>query len=238
MLAAVLPAAGVGERFKSKPGDPPKQFIELGGRPLYLWSLSTLAKHNLVELIVLVVPELSLDIVRSEVKQNLPPEQALKVTLTAGGSTRQHSVRNGLELLATMKPPPDYVLVHDAARPLLTGRMIDDVIDSVATHGACTLAVAVTDTIKKVKDGIVGETLDRSELVQIQTPQSGKFEWLLEAHRKASLENFGTTDDSTILEYSGHKVHIVPGSPYNLKITNPEDLSACQSLASALNQRS
>ncbi len=238
MLAAVLPAAGVGERFKSKPGDSPKQFTGLSGRALYLWSLGTLAAHNQVDLIVVVVPKLSLDAVQSEIKENLPPADAQKVIVTAGGPTRQHSVHNGLERLAELSEHPDYVLVHDAARPLLTGRMIDLVIKSVTTNGACTLAVAVTDTIKKVKDGIVGETLNRSELVQIQTPQAAKFQWLLEAHRRAAKENFGTTDDSTILEHSGHKVHIVPGSPYNLKITNPEDLSVCQSLASALSPRS
>lgn len=116
--------------------------------------------------------------------------------------------------------------------------MVDDVIAGVTKHGACTLAIPVTDTMKRAQGGVLKESLDRAELVQIQTPQAGKLQWLLNAHRRAAQESFATTDDSTILEYIGHKVHIVPGSPYNLKITNPEDLSICESLASQLNQPS
>ncbi len=238
MIAAVLPAAGAGERFKNKPSDAPKQFVGLDGRPLYLWSLSALASHDNVDVIAVCVPQLSLDAVQAEINQALPPDQAAKVIVTAGGLTRQNSVHNGLERLSQLKPPPQFVMVHDAARPLLTSKLINQVIESVTTHGACTVAMPVTDTIKKLKDNVVGETLDRNELVQIQTPQAARFEWMLQAHRQAVAENFGTTDDSTILEHSGHKVHMVLGSPYNLKITNPEDLSLCQSLASVLADRS
>lgn len=238
MIAAVLPAAGAGERFKHNPTDRAKQFIGLDGRPLYLWSLSTLAAHNQVDIVVVCVPQLSLDAVQAEIKDLLPSDQSQKILVTAGGLTRQNSVHNGLERLSQMSNPPDFVMVHDAARPLLTAQLINQVIQSVTANGACTVAMPVTDTIKKVKNNIVGDTLDRNELVQIQTPQAARFEWLLTAHRKAQAENFVTTDDSTILEHSGHKVHIVMGSPYNLKITNPEDLSLCQSLASMLTQRS
>jgi 2-C-methyl-D-erythritol 4-phosphate cytidylyltransferase len=238
MIAAVLPAAGAGERFKHNPTDTPKQFIGLDGRPLYLWSLSTIAAHNQVDIIVVCVPQLSLDAVQAEIKELLPSDQSQKILVTAGGLTRQNSVHNGLDRLSQLSSPPDFVMVHDAARPLLTAQLINQVIESVTTNGACTVALPVTDTIKKVKNNIVDDTLDRNELVQIQTPQAARFEWLLTAHRKAQAENFVTTDDSTILEHSGHKVHIVTGSPYNLKITNPEDLSLCQSLASMLTQRS
>ncbi len=238
MIAAVLPAAGAGERFKHAPTDAPKQFIGLDGRPIYLWSLTTLAAHKKIDVIVVVVPQLSLDAVQSEIAQILPTDQSEKIIVTAGGPTRQNSVHNGLERLGGLSTAPTYVMVHDAARPLLTAKLIDQVIESVTTNGACTVAMPVTDTIKKMKNNVVGETLDRSELVQIQTPQAARFEWLLQAHRKAAAENFGTTDDSTILEHSGHKVHIVMGSPYNLKITNPEDLYLCQSLATMLDQRS
>jgi len=238
MIAAVLPAAGAGERFKNDPTDAPKQFIGLDGRPIYLWSLSTLAAHEKIDVIVVVVPELSLAAVQSEISRVLPTNQSEKVIVTAGGLTRQNSVHNGLERLGKLPTAPSYVMIHDAARPLLTAKLINQVIESVTTNGACTVAIPVTDTIKKMKNNVVGETLDRSQLVQIQTPQAAKFEWLLQAHRKAAAENFGTTDDSTILEHGGHKVHIVTGSPYNLKITNPEDLSLCQSLAAVLEQRS
>ncbi|HEY9677631.1 MAG TPA: 2-C-methyl-D-erythritol 4-phosphate cytidylyltransferase [Drouetiella sp.] len=237
MIAVVLPAAGAGERFKSKPTDLPKQFLGLAGRPIYLWALSTFAAHNSIDKIVVVVPDGSLDTVRVEIS-NVLPKYAHKISVTAGGSTRQHSVHNGLEHLSALDAHPDYVLVHDAARPLITSALIDSVILSVTKHGASTVAMQVTDTIKRAKDNIVGDTLDRSELVQIQTPQAGRFDWMLDAHRKARAENFSTTDDSTILEYGGHKVHIVAGSPYNLKITNPEDLLLCHSLAQLIDKSS
>lgn len=238
MIAAVLPAAGAGERFKLDPTEAPKQFTGLAGRPVYMWSLTTLAAHAGIEKVVVVVPQLSLDAVQKDILSALPPDQSAKVAVTAGGLTRQDSVRNGLVYLSRMPSPPEFVMIHDAARPLLTSKLVDQVIESVTVNGACTVAIPVTDTIKRVKDNIARFTLDRNELVQIQTPQAARFDWMLEAHHRAVEEKIGTTDDSTILEHSGHKVHIVMGSSYNLKITNPEDLSICQSLAQVMKQRS
>lgn len=238
MIAAVVPAAGAGERFKSQGSGAPKQFIDLMGQPIYIWSLRVLAQHPAITCIVVVVPKSSLDTVQAQVYEHMETAHCAKIVITAGGATRQKSVHNGLEVLAECASAVEHVLIHDAARPLLTLKMVDEVIESVTRHGACSLAIPVTDTIKRSNHGILNETLDRAELVQIQTPQAAKLPWLLDAHRRAAAENFATTDDATILEYVGHKVHIVPGSPYNLKITNPEDLSICESLASHLNQQS
>ena len=154
-----------------------------------------------------------------------------KISVITGGATRQESVRKGIEHLATVPTPPQYVLIHDAARPFLTQTMIDNTIKCVTEHGACTLAIPLTDTIKRVKDGLIEATLDRASLYLIQTPQAGRFDWLLSAHRQAAQKQFETTDDAAILEFAGHQVSIVSGSRYNLKITNPEDLTIGQALA-------
>jgi 2-C-methyl-D-erythritol 4-phosphate cytidylyltransferase len=148
-----------------------------------------------------------------------------------GGATRQESVRKGIEHLSESSQSPDFVIIHDAARPFLTNEMIGATIKSVTEHGACTLGIPLTDTIKRVSDGVICETLDRSSLYLIQTPQAGRFDWLLAAHRKAAREKFQTTDDAAILEFGGHAVSIVPGSKYNLKITNPEDMAISEALA-------
>src|SRR6202034_2078644 len=95
--------------------------------------------------------------------------------------------------LCQLQPQPEYVLVHDAARPLINQRLIQDCIDAVTEFGACTLAIPVSDTIKQLRDGTVAETVDRSQLVQIQTPQAARFSWLREAHEKAVADNLITT---------------------------------------------
>lgn len=224
MIAAIIPAAGAGERFGSGDGGKAKQFHDLAGKPLYLWSLNELCAHPALEKIVLLVPAHQLESVKAEAGQ------LGKVSVITGGASRQQSVAKGLNFLCQMQPQPEYVLVHDAARPLINQRLIQACIDAVTEFGACTLAIPVSDTIKKLRDGTVGETVNRSQLVQIQTPQAARFSWLMQAHERAVADNLISTDDSTILQHSGHEVHIVPGSAHNLKITNPEDLLICQSL--------
>ncbi len=129
---------------------------------------------------------------------------------------------------------PDLVLIHDGARPLVTDELINSVIDAVIEHGACTPGAEVTDTIKRVVQGKIVETLDRTELSAVQTPQAGRFLDLANAHRKAVAEGWNATDDASMLERDGHFVAIVPWSPYNLKVTQPLDLVLCEALASKL----
>jgi 2-C-methyl-D-erythritol 4-phosphate cytidylyltransferase len=228
-FAAVVAAAGTGTRLPLSNDVKAKQFYNLGGLPIYLWSLSRLALHKQIEKIALVLaPDF-----RSLVEQDLaslPPELfGDKVFLIDGGATRQDSVRKSLEALENFNP--EYVLVHDAARPFLTDEMIDQSIAQVTEYGACSLAVPVSDTVKKGSADIFGETIDRTGLFLIQTPQSALFRWLLDAHREASGKNLSTTDDAGILQAAGHQVYIVQGSAHNLKLTKPDDLALCQALA-------
>jgi 2-C-methyl-D-erythritol 4-phosphate cytidylyltransferase len=192
--------------------------------------LSAFCRNERITHVVLVVSEDMLDTARRHLETATVPHKE-KVEVIRGGATRQQSVSKGVEHLALARRKPEFVLVHDAARPFLTQEMIDATIKCVTESGACTLAVPLTDTIKRAKDGVIQETLDRSSLYLIQTPQAGRFDWMLEAHRAAAGKGFETTDDAAILEHAGHPVSIVFGSRYNLKITNPEDLSICEALA-------
>jgi 2-C-methyl-D-erythritol 4-phosphate cytidylyltransferase len=232
MIAAVVPAAGVGSRFSLTDNGRTKQFFKLLGRPIYIWSLSTLCLHPLIDVVMLVLRSAAAcKQVQEEVESYLTKEQAQKVLYTTGGETRQQSVSCGLVALANREQKPDYVLVHDAARPFLTQSLITSSITAAQASGAFTLGVPVTDTIKRISDGVIQETLDRSNIYAIQTPQGGGFQWLLDAHLKAERENFSTTDDAAILEYAGHKVIIVDGSGYNIKLTKQEDIRLCEALA-------
>jgi 2-C-methyl-D-erythritol 4-phosphate cytidylyltransferase len=230
MIAAVIPAGGSGSRFSASRAALPKQYQPLNGQPIYLWSLATICQHPAIQSIVLVVAKDMLQAAEKTLDE-LSLVGKEKVELTIGGATRQQSVHKGIEKLAEQGTQPEHVIIHDAARPFLTAAMIDETIKCVTANGACTLAVPLTDTIKRVHAGVIQETLDRSSLYLIQTPQAGRFSWLLAAHRQAAAEGFETTDDAAILEYAGHAVSIVFGSRYNLKITNPEDLLISEAIA-------
>ena len=136
--------------------------------------------------------------------------------------------------METLSPQPETVLVHDAARPFVTGEMIEETIVAAQVHGACTTALAVTDTVKRVHDGMVVETLDRESLILVQTPQAARFDWLIAAHRKARESGVATTDDAAVLEAAGHKVAVVRGASFNIKVTQAEDLILSELLANRL----
>ena len=235
MVAAVVAAAGSGTRFDAVGQSKPKQFRTLCGRPLYSWSLSVLCGHHDIESIVMAVSADLLENVARELESC--SFDAGKVSLCAGGATRQESVHLALEFLSGQALTPDYVLVHDAARPFLTANLVSATIECVTASGACTLAVPLVDTIKRVNDGVVCETIDRSSLFLIQTPQAARFNWFLQAHRQAALNGSATTDDAAILELSGHQISIMGGSQYNLKITTPEDFIIGEALAPLLNEQ-
>lgn len=232
MIAVVVPAAGIGSRFVKFENERPKQFSNLLGRPIYIWSLSQLCSHPEVDVVMMVMGTLTAcQYVRDEVKNYLSIEQIQKIAYTVGGDTRQRSVYRGLKKLSEADKKPDYVLVHDAARPFLTQALITSSIKAARESGAFTLGIPVTDTIKKVLDGVIQETLDRKHIYAMQTPQGGKFQWLLDAHHVADRENHSTTDDAAILEHAGHKVVVVDGSAYNIKLTKQEDIRLCEALA-------
>lgn len=218
-VAAIVPAAGRGERLG--PGQP-KALRTLGGVPLLVHAVRALARARLVDLVVVAAP---VDGVAEVSRLLSPHDVGAEVMVVAGGAERQHSVARALEAL-----PDDVgvVLVHDAARPLAPSDLVDAVAEAVlAGNRAVVPGLPVADTIKRVVDAggasteTVLETLPRTRLRAIQTPQGFERELLAAAHAAADLV---ATDDAGLVERLGVPVVVVPGSPDALKITRPLDL--------------
>jgi 2-C-methyl-D-erythritol 4-phosphate cytidylyltransferase len=154
-------------------------------------------------------------------------EGAPRVRLVIGGETRQESVANCLAEVSE----GELVAVHDAARPLLTGSIMRDVLDRAGETGAAIAAVPAKDTIKLCdRDGIVVETIDRSRAWLVQTPQCFRRDLLVGAHEAARAEGYLATDDAALVERAGVAVSVVMGSYENIKVTTPEDILVCEEI--------
>ena len=194
-----------------------KAFLPLAGRPLLLRAAEAFEASPEVEAIVAVVPAGE----QRAAHDLLAPLH--KVTaVVAGGATRQDSVRAGLEALPSAFD--GIVLVHDAARALIEPALIASVVRAAAETGAAIPVLPLVDTVKRVRDGAVGETLDRSELAAAQTPQGVQRALLQEALDQAARDGVTVTDEAMAVERLGRRVAAVVGSPRNLKITTPHDL--------------
>ncbi|AYF53781.1 2-C-methyl-D-erythritol 4-phosphate cytidylyltransferase [Clostridium botulinum C] len=213
---AIIVAAGKGSRMKSGVN---KQFIELDGKPILYYTLKKFQDNNSINKIVLVLAKNEIDYCKKNILNKYNLNKVKKIVV--GGSTRQESVINGI--LAS--EGSDIVLIHDGARPFVEDRIISDGIKYANLYGACACGVSVKDTIKvKREDGFSTETLKREKLFSVQTPQSFKYNLILESHRKVLSENIKVTDDTSVVENCGHEVYLYEGSYNNIKITTPEDL--------------
>ena len=213
MTIALILAAGSGERLGA---GRPKAFVELAGRPMLQWSIDALAAVASVEQIVVALPP----------GETAPPG----VTAVEGGAVRSQSVR--LALAASQGA--GLVLVHDAARPLLTPQIAEAVIEALDAEPGADAAIAaapVTDTIKRAgADLAVRETLDRGELWSVQTPQVFRRDALARALDADDRELAAATDDAWLIERRGGRVLIVPTGAENLKVTTPLDLRVAELL--------
>jgi 2-C-methyl-D-erythritol 4-phosphate cytidylyltransferase len=217
---AILVAAGRGERMGA---NRPKAFLSLGGEPLLLKSARPFAAAQAVGSLVAVVP--AADVAAAE--RLLAPLPKL-VAVVAGGERRQDSVLEGLR-----RAPSGFdgiVLVHDAARPFVDEALIDAVIGAAERTGAALPVLPLVDTIKRVREGRVVETLDRAELGAAQTPQGFRLDLLARAYAQALRDHVTLTDEAMAVERIGATVAVVPGSPRNRKITTPEDLAWAEEL--------
>lgn len=212
-VAALIVAAGRGSR--AGPGAP-KQYRQLAGEPVLRRTLSAFAAHPLISSVMAVIHEDDREaygIASVGLPKLLPP--------CIGGATRQASVRAGLERFAAA--PPDCVLIHDGARPLVSSRLVADCISALAEHTGALAALTVTDTIRRATaEGLAGETVDRTGLWRAQTPQAFRFGAILDAHRRASSDEY--TDDVAVAAAAGIDVAMVEGDEDNIKITSAEDL--------------
>lgn len=211
-IAALIVAAGRGERAGGA-----KQYRVLAGRPLLRRSADALARHVSLVQVVIGVDQGEEYSIAMDALDCLPP--------VGGGATRQQSVRNGLAALA--KHEPELVLIHDAARPLVSSALVGRVIAALANADAAIPLLPVGDTLKRVMDGI-WTTVPRDGLSRAQTPQGFRFEAILKAHRQFAGRD--ATDDMTLAELAGLKIAAVAGEESNIKITVPEDFAIAERL--------
>jgi 2-C-methyl-D-erythritol 4-phosphate cytidylyltransferase len=214
---AVIVSAGKGLRFME---GKKKQFRSLAGKPILAHTLDKFETCPLIRSILLVVGQEDMDYCLKEIVEKYRFQKVSQIV--PGGKRRQESVKNGIDALPK---DADMVAIHDGVRPFVTKAMIEDTIHSAARYGAVVLAMPVKDTIKMSNpDGTVLKTLDRESLWQIQTPQTFQVNVIKEAYYRAAEDGFVGTDDASLVERLGVKVHILPGSYTNIKITTPEDL--------------
>lgn len=222
-LRVVIAAAGTGSRMKSRIN---KQYMLLNSRPILSYSLDVFEKYEAVDEIVIVAHPREIEYCEGEIVKKFGYRKVKKVI--PGGKQRQDSVWAGL---LQLNQDTDYVAVHDGARPLLTSTLLDDLLKEAEEWGASIPGIYVKDTLKMVdRDGFVGNTLDRSSTVFIQTPQVFRFKEIYKAYEMALEEGFKSTDDAALFEKYIGRVKVVPGNYNNLKITTPEDLIIAEAL--------
>ena len=213
--AAIIVAAGRGQRVG---GEIPKQYLSVGGVPILRHTVNVFMENPAIDYIqVIIHPD----------DRNLYDEAIGELDLPEpinGGDTRQKSVLNGLE--AVSENMPEYVYIHDAARPFLDQITLNNLIEEVENSGAVIPALKVTDTIKYMTNDKIDSTLDRNLLYRAQTPQAFRYKAIYMAHRR--FENIDLTDDSAIAEKAGLKVRIIDGSENNFKITTKNDMERAE----------
>jgi len=213
----LIVAGGKGERMGS---ETPKQFIALAGKPILLHTLEAFLRYDAdLQLILVLHPELFID------WENIRKDygMARQPMLVEGGKERYHSVRNGLSLVE------DHALVaiHDAVRPLVSKALISEAYSRAATYGSAVPVTPLNETIRKIS-GSDSEVVDRNRLFSVQTPQAFQAELIKKAYSQDYRPAF--TDDASLLEAMGEKVHFFPGEITNIKITRPEDLALAEKL--------
>jgi 2-C-methyl-D-erythritol 4-phosphate cytidylyltransferase len=219
---AVIPAAGTGSRFSASNAgfSGMKQYACIGNATVLEHSVSALLRNADIEKIVIALhPE-------DTRARQLPLLQNEKICFVQGGAERSDSVRNALLFLCGLSQDQDWILVHDAARPCLLESDLQNLVDTLQDDPVGgILAVPVTDTLKKVDEGNIVSTIDRSSIWQAQTPQMFRFGLLLESIQQAQQKQRKITDEAAAIEASGYTARVVSGSRSNIKITYPDDLA-------------
>lgn len=218
----VIPAAGQGKRMKAGMN---KQLMELQNEPLIVRTLKVFENDEWCRGIIVVINEAE----RTQFEQLFSRFHIKKITaIVGGGKERQHSVYNGLQAIKNS----DIVLIHDGARPFVTMELIHQLVNEAKEHGAAIPAVRVKDTVKKVRGQFVEETVERSSLWAVQTPQAFHVSLVLRAHEQAQKDGYIGTDDASLVERIGGKVKIVEGDYRNIKLTTPDDLLFAEAILS------
>ena len=222
-VAAIIPAAGQGTRLG---GQTQKQFRELAGKPLLVHTLERVLEAPEVKLLIVAVPEANLEMTRNLISHIVHGN--VKLVVTAGGTTRQKSVKAALS-----EVPPDMqvVTVHDAARPRLDPNWISETVALCTKYDGAIVALPSIDTLKEIsfepgqnsENHFVSGTLARKVIWQAQTPQTFRTSVLKRAIINAEKQNISATDDASLVEAIGGKIAVVRGSDRNIKVTSLED---------------
>lgn len=219
MNSAIIVAAGSGTRFGA---ERPKQFLDLGGKPLLIHTLEKFEICAAIDEIVLILSANEI----ADFQKTLQNFQISKLSkIIAGGATRAESVKNGVFSLDADKTK--IVAVHDGARPFVAPAEIAETVEKAREKGAVCLVAPIFDTIKRVANGKIVETIDRNFLRRALTPQTFRFEILQKAF---SPENYDehATDECFLVEKAGHEIFYIDGSPQNIKITTREDFAIAE----------
>lgn len=214
---AIIVAAGAGERMS---GDTPKQLAPLAGRPMVAWSARRFSQ--VCDDVVVVAPPGRED----EMRSALAEFEKVRAVVP-GGATRQESVFNGL---AALPEGASRLLVHDAARPCVSGELVRRVLDALYDKDAVVPAVPAVDTLVHEREGGVDAILDRVHVSMVQTPQGFAADVLLRAHREARKGGLQSSDDGSLVLALGVPVATVAGERTNVKITYPEDVAVAEAI--------
>jgi 2-C-methyl-D-erythritol 4-phosphate cytidylyltransferase len=215
MVSAIVLAGGRGKRMGCAQS---KQYIHVNEKPILYYTLKQFIKNSFIEKIILVIPEDEKDYCKNQV---LDKYGLIVDKVVTGGKERQDSVYNALRELSDS----DIVLIHDGARPFVSQKIINDAIKYARLYKATAPGVMPKDTIKvKDENNFSVDTLKRSNLVAIQTPQAFEFNLIYECHKQIKSRGIIVTDDTSAVELLGNEVYIYEGDYTNIKITTPEDL--------------
>jgi 2-C-methyl-D-erythritol 4-phosphate cytidylyltransferase / 2-C-methyl-D-erythritol 2,4-cyclodiphosphate synthase len=218
-VTAIIAAGGRGRRFG---GAQPKQLLMVGGRTLLDRSVAAFLRHPAVDEVVVALPSELVDAPPSYLRSAAKP-----LRIVAGGAQRQDSVANAFDAAA---PSSEVIVVHDAARPVVSADLIARTISAAAESGAALAAVAARDTVKQVDRMLVTATLPRESIFLAQTPQAFRRQVLGDA-LALGRRGVEATDEAALAEQAGHAVRIVLGDPSNIKITTPEDVLVAEAIA-------
>jgi len=218
---AIVPAAGAGKRLGFKV---PKPFVLLRGKPLVAHTLKALSSCGAIDAIVVAAERPAIGRMKGVIKRF---GLYKVIDVVAGGKTRSDSVRNCLKRIGPLAF--DIVLIHDGARPLVEGALIERAVKAAQRFGACVVAAPESDTVKVVgSNGFVKKTLDRNTLFRTETPQAFKVRLIKKAYGVKRTST--STDDASLVERLGVKVKVIVGPPGNIKVTTKEDLKLAEVL--------
>lgn len=222
-ITAIIPAAGMGSRMGIREN---KLYLKLEDKPVLYHTLHNFITNSFIDKIILVLRENEIKRCEREVLSLFNRDKG-KIKMVKGGQSRKESVYNGIK---NSPKKTDYIIIHDGARPLITQKIINNVIGAIEKEEAVTTGVNVKDTIKiKDQNNYVVKTINRDNLISIQTPQAFSYDLIKKAHQ-SNIYDKNITDDAYLIELMNKSIKIVKGSYENIKITTPIDITIAEEI--------